>query len=394
MEPPSLQMPRRVHSQLLLILFVVLAGGLAAGAGVGTPAAPAAAAVAVAGSRGSQPPHRPASAGCAIGRSGRSCNRRPVHTVAHLARPFRFFSPHSFWNTPLPAEARVDPRSRVLISDLMRYVRREQADRNGPWINATSNGVSIVTVGANQAKVAVRLNHSPDTNLSAAWSAVPLPRWARPSPGDNDLAVWQPSTDTMWEFFQLHRDGSGWEAEWGGAMRDVTSDPGVYGPGAWPAASDEDESWWGVTAASFPIVGGAMTYDDLKAGQIDHALAIVYPNVRRRTFVSPAQRDDGWSTDPNALPEGTRLRLDPSLNLAKLQMPPLTRMIAQAAQRYGIIVRDQSPVMAFVQQDPTGDPAFLALSPKLTDGLYASQLLASFPWSHLQVMRMDLHQGW
>jgi len=177
-------------------------------------------------------------------------------------------------------------------------------------------------------------------------------------------------------------------------MRNVTSNPGVYGPGAWPSPSEDDESWWGVTAASFPIVGGAMTYDDLKAGQIDHALAIVYPNVRRRTFVSPAQRDDGWSTDPQSLPEGTRLRLDPSLNLAKLKMPPLTRMIARAAQRYGIIVRDQSPVIAFVQQDPTGDPAFLALGPKLTGGLYASQLLASFPWRHLQVMRMDLHQGW
>jgi hypothetical protein len=82
------------------------------------------------------------------------------------------------------------------------------------------------------------------------------------------------------------------------------------------------------------------------------------------------------------------------LNLAKLKMPPLTRMIAVAAQRYGIIIRDQSSVISFIQQDPTGDPAFIELGPKLTDGLYASQLLASFPWSHLQVMRMELHEGW
>jgi hypothetical protein len=75
-------------------------------------------------------------------------------------------------------------------------------------------------------------------------------------------------------------------------------------------------------------------------------------------------------------------------------MPPLTRMIAQAAQRYGIIIRDQSPVIAFIQQDPTGDPRFLALGPKLTGGRYPSQLLASFPWRHLQVLGMDLHQGW
>jgi hypothetical protein len=356
-------MRRSVFSHLL-----VLIAGIACVAGVWTPAA-------AAGKGASSP--------------------RPSHHLSQHARPFRFFSPHSFWNTPVPVGASVDSTSRALVSNLMGYVHREQAGRYGPWINANSNGVTILTVPADQPTVPVRLKHAPDANLSAAWSAVPLPPSARPSPGDNDLAVWQPSTDTMWEFFQLHRDGSGWEAEWGGAMRNVSSNPGVYAPGAWPtSSSDEDENWWGVTAASFPIVGGAMTYADLSAGHIDHALALVYPNVRRRTFVWPAQRDDGWSTDPNSLPEGTRLRLDPSLNLAKLKMPPLTRMIAQAAQRYGIIIRDQSPVIAFIQQDPTGDPGFLALSPSLTDGLYASQLLASFPWRHLQVMRMDLHRGW
>jgi hypothetical protein len=316
-------------------------------------------------------------------------------TAPAAAQPFRFFSPHSFWNTPVKAQAPVDPHTRALISDLMGYVRREQRGSYGPWINANSNGVTILTVPAGQPTVRVQLNHAPDPNLAAAWSAVPLPPSARPSPGDNDLAVWQPSTDTMWEFFQLHSTAGGWEAEWGGAMRDVSSNFGVYGPGAWPGpAWTGDESSWGVTAASFPIVGGAITYDDLKAGNIDHALALVYPNVRRRTFVWPAQRDDGWSTDPDSLPEGTRLRLDPSLNLAALKMPPLTRLIARAAQRYGIIIRDQSPVMAFIQQDPTGMPAFQALSPKLTEGLYASQLMASFPWSHLQVMRMDVQLGW
>jgi hypothetical protein len=358
-----LQMRRSVFSH-----FLVLLAGIVCVAGAWTPAAAA---------------------------GKRASSRGASRHLSPGARPFRFFSPTSFWNTPVPADASVDPSSRALISDLVRYVHREQAGRYGPWINATSNGVTILTVPADQPTVRVRLNHAPDANLSAAWSAVPLPRSARPSPGDNDLAVWQPSTNTMWEFFQLHRDGSAWEAEWGGAMRNVTSDPGVYAPGAWPTqSSDADESRWGVTAASFPIVGGAMTYDDLRAGRIDHALALVYPNVRRRTFVSPAQRDDGWSTDPNSLPEGTRLRLDPSLNLAKLKMPPLARMIAQAAQRYGIVIRDQSPVIAFIQQDPTGDPGFLALGPKLTGGRYPSQLLASFPWRHLQVLGMDLHEGW
>jgi hypothetical protein len=291
-----------------------------------------------------------------------------------------------------------------MISDLMGYVTNP---RYGPWINASSYSVAIVTVPADQPTVNVTLDGIvQDPRLIAAWRSVPLPPSARPSPGDNDLAVWQPSTDRMWEFFQLHHLADGWHAEWGGAMQNVEFDRGVYARGAWrpsPWNSNQDplsfsgappEFLWGATATSLPAVGGAMTYQDLKAGQIDHALAMVYPNVRWRTFVSPAQRDDGRSMDPDSLPEGARLRLDPSLDLADLNMPPLTRMIAVAAQRYGIIIRDQSGTVAFIQQDPTGNPAFLALGPKLTEGLYASQLLASFPWSHLQVMRMNVHQGW
>lgn len=369
--------------------FCLLLAGLALASAVSAPVSEAA------GDHG-----RTSAAGCAIRNTRNHCAKQPTgerrsHAVNNLTAPFRFFSPKSFWNTPLPQHAPVARDSRVLVSDLMGWVSREETDKNGPWLNATREGVTIITVPADQPTVAVTLDgREPDATLSSAWSAVPLPPSARPSPGDNDLAVWQPSTDTIWEFFQLHHENGGWEAEWGGAMRNVSSSSGVYGPTAWPAAWTGDESWWGVTAASFSIVGGAITYQDLKAGQIDHALALVYPNVRRRTFVSPAERDDGWSLDPNALPEGTRLRLDPNLNLAKMKLPPLTRMIALAAQRYGIVIRDQASNIAFIQQDPTGDPAFESLGTKLTDGAYPSKYLASFPWSHLQVMRMDLHQGW
>ena len=42
----------------------------------------------------------------------------------------------------------------------------------------------------------------------------------------------------------------------------------------------------------------------------------------------------------SSLPEGAHLRLNPNLNLAALHLPRLTLMIAEAAQRYGIFVRD------------------------------------------------------
>ena len=302
----------------------------------------------------------------------------------------RFFSPNSFWNQSIDPGAALDRSSAGMVSNLSRTVNTEIAASTGPWFNARHDGVAIYFVGPCERTVRVKLDHAPDAALASAWSAVPLPASAQPSSGDNDLAVWQPSTDRLWEFFQLHRAVDGWHAEWGGAIRHVSSNAGVYGTDAWPGA----KPWWGVTATSFSVAGGVITANDLAAAKINHAVALVAPNVRYRSYVTPAQRNDGSSTARCSIPEGAHLRLDPSLNLARLHLPPLTRMIAEAAQRYGIIVRDYSPAVAFVGQDPTNDPHLQSLYVSAYQGMYSGQLMAAFPWSHLQVLRMNLHNGW
>jgi hypothetical protein len=169
-----------------------------------------------------------------------------------------------------------------------------------------------------------------------------------------------------------------------------SSNAGVYGPDAWPGAED----WWGVTATSFSVVGGVVTFNDLAAGVIDHALAIVLPDARYASYVAPAERDDGTSTSAGAIPESSRLRLDPSLNLASLNLPPIVRMLAQAAQRYGIYVRDYSPIVAFIGQDPTTSPYGSSLYGAAYDGISTGQLMQCFPWSHLQVVKQTVEYGW
>jgi hypothetical protein len=248
----------------------------------------------------------------------------------------------------------------------------------------------VYTVGAGQAVVRVVLDHSPVVAaLQAAWDAVPLPVGARPAVGsDGELVVWQPSTDRLWEFWRLVHLADGWHASWGGAMQDVSLGSGVFGPGVWPGAM----SWWGVSASSLSLVGGLISLEDLQAGVINHALSMSIPDVRAGVYAAPAQRSDGKSLEPLALPEGAHLRLDPSLNLASLHLPRLTLMLAQAAQRYGIFVRDGARNVTFDAQDPTptgtepyGGPAgyFEGQSPR--------SLLASFPWSHLELLKMELH---
>ena len=145
-----------------------------------------------------------------------------------------------------------------------------------------------------------------------------------------------------------------WHASWGGRIQHVSLDPGYYRNIPNGAGGYSEEAGWGVTASSLPVVGGLITLSDLAAGQINHALAIMVPQAAKGIFSFPAQRTDGVSTAANAIPEGARFRLPASLNLAAINMPPVTRMIAQAAQTYGLIVNDQTGAsVGFRAEDPT-----------------------------------------
>jgi hypothetical protein len=303
----------------------------------------------------------------------------------------RFFSDSSFWNTLPPADATLDPGSRELVAALGKEVDREQADGSGPWINTTSYSVPVYTVPKDQPTVRVRLSGPYAASaLRSAWRAVPLLPKARPSLGtDGHLVVWQPARDRLWEFWHLRRDPNSWQASWGGAIRDVSSDSGSYGPSAWPGATTA----WGASASSLSIAGGLITLADLRRGRIDHALGLSVPDARAGVYALPAHRTDGESPSATSLPEGAHLRLNPALDLSALQMPPLTRMIAQAAQRYGIFVKDKAGNVAFNAQTPHSAARNPYAGPRgYFEGAYPAELLASFPWSHLQVLKMRLHR--
>ena len=301
------------------------------------------------------------------------------------ALPQRFFSPSSFWNTPVPEDAPLAPNSSAMVGAFDSLVASEQSAKTGPAINTTEYSVPIYTVPATQPTVAVRLD-SPYAapGLRSAWSAVPLPPNARPAAGrDHHLVVWQPSSDRLWEFWHIAKGSEGWAAAWGGAIQDVSASSGAYSPQAWPGAT----TMWGASATSLSIAGGLITFQDLRSGVIEHALAMSIPNTRAGAYSLPAQRGDGESNDPLSLPEGAHLRIDPNVNLAALHLPPFTLMLAEAAQRYGIFIRDTAWNVTFNAQDPvtTGGNPYLGAK-GFFEGSYPQKLLASFPWHSLQLL--------
>ena len=146
--------------------------------------------------------------------------------------------------------------------------------------------------------------------LSAAFARVPLPADAHPAAGsDGHLTLIQPSTDSMWEFWKLRRQGDAVARCLGRGHPRRFGQPGLLHPDSWPGA----RPYWGATATSLPVVAGTMTIGELERGRIDHALAISIPNARRGVFAFPAQRTDGTLTTSVAIPEGSIFRLDPKL---------------------------------------------------------------------------------
>jgi hypothetical protein len=281
------------------------------------------------------------------------------------------FAPTSAWNAPLADDAPLAADSAALVAEL----RRQVALPSGAWINSSSYSTPVYTVAADQPTVRVALDVG-YTPLQGDLEAVPLPEDARAAPGsDGHLTVYQPSTDTLWEFWLMRREADGWHARWGGKLTGVSQSPGYL---AAPL---------GATATSLPLLGGLMRIDELQAGRIDHALALAIPAARAGKTVWPAQRTDGTSTDPAAIPEGTRFRLDPAFDVDALRLRPVAAMMAKAAQRYGIVVRDQSGAVTFYAEDPYqfGASPYSALY----EGLMPSQLLARFPWDRLQVVVPD-----
>ena len=295
-----------------------------------------------------------------------------VPASADAAR--RLFSPTSYLNKPLAPNARIDPSSSLMVRHVI-----AQVDAHTPVVENRCYGSPVWTVKRHARRVRVRpTGHNP--KLARQWAHVPLPKRAKGACGtDGHLTVWQPSTDTLWEFFRFVRKHGRARAEFGGRMRHVSRNPGYF--------TDPPGTRFGATATSIPLLAGLQRISELKRGRIDHALAFGMARPAP-CFRWPAERQDAdhSANDRLAPPEGARLRLPASLNLDALGLTPYGLVVARAVQRYGMVLRDRTAnTVGFYAEAPHGrsDPYPGIFGGLRSDG---SGVLRNFPWTHLQVL--------
>lgn len=281
------------------------------------------------------------------------------------------FASTSWRNKPLAANATIASDSATRVAELQRLL-----GLYGSWVNTTQYSEPVYTVPAGQPTVAVKPTDG-NAGLTQQLAAVPLPSNAQPAAGtDHQLIVWQPSTDTYWDFEGLQKDLLGnWTTWWGGRLQTLSGNAAQF-----PAP-------YGGAASGLPYLAGVQRIKELQRGSIDHAVDIAISDTKASAFDWPATRTDGWSTSATAIQEGTRFRLPSGLNVDALSLTPYAKMVAKAIQRYGMIVTDtdKGSAVTFAAEDPTPtgtDP----YTNGIFGGVARNHLFDGFPWDQLQVV--------
>jgi hypothetical protein len=324
-----------------------------------------------------------------------------VPATALATRPF---SPTGPWNTPIPANPQIEPTSQVQITTMSTQIQNQNSSGGDlPAIAVDSYSTPIWPAATT--KVPIVISGNPAGLRDALAGGVPFPANAKPAVGsDGHITVLDSANQTLYEFWrattpQQNADGM-WHAAYGGVMDQIDTDPGYFSSSSWSGLGPNDGWNWGATATSLPLLGGLITFEDMRSGVIDHAVAGAWKQACQSYFVYPAQRRDSTGNDslPTCIPEGARLQLDPAYDVTADNNPPLTKAIERAAQKYGIIVRDRTnDTFSFYGQDPqteatnpyTSGPGVGGVDNDgkgFFGGKKYYELFLNFPWSKLRIV--------
>jgi hypothetical protein len=169
-----------------------------------------------------------------------------------------------------------------------------------------------------------------------------IPEGAFPSPdSDADFAVVDKST-SPWTFF------TSWSTSVGGV---AGCDYTAQAAGTLPADGDGlTMQGWGGRATGWSYIAGLIRPEEIRQGHIDHALVFAMKDGNQE-YWWPANASDGTSQDTNAIPQGARVQIDPSVDLTTLGLPPAGVIIARALQVYGAFLGDSCAGTAIYAQE-------------------------------------------
>jgi hypothetical protein len=246
---------------------------------------------------------------------------------------WRPFSRDSPWNTPIAADAEVDPDSSAMIADWAGASR---------YLDIDMGSVPLYAADALTRSYRVRAEVGgsgwPALTGFAAVGDMPIPEGAQPGrSSDRFLLVVDRARMLEWGCANMQRERRGWRAE-------ICASTDLNGTGVRPAASGHAS--YGARACGVPLVAGLIGIEEIQAGRINHALVVAYPHVRADVFTPPASTplaaDGRGAQAGRGIPCGGRIQYDPGIDVSTLPISNGARTILRALQEYGAYVGDSA----------------------------------------------------
>ena len=262
-----------------------------------------------------------------------SCNKKEISNSNHPVtscsatkagvEDIEIFPADNAWNKDVSHDA-VDPYSSQIIASFSSSPVKTDFG-SGEWDGAPI-GIPFVAVCGNQQKIAVNFTDYGDESDAGPY-AIPLnaPIEGNGS-GDSHVISVDGENGTLYELFNAHVNGDHWDAS-SGAIFNLKSD------------DLRPETWTSADAAGLPIFPGLVRYDEIKKGQIDHAIrfTLTSSNVTP-AYIYPARHKVSSGGGQYSLPFGGRMRLKGDFDISSYSTT--NQVILKAMKTYGLIFAD------------------------------------------------------
>jgi hypothetical protein len=245
---------------------------------------------------------------------------------------FRPFGNDNLWNKDISG-ATVDPNSDAIIN-FIGPSSGMHADFGSGLYQGSIIGIPYAVVSGTQTPVNVTLNaYANESDPGPMPSPANAQIEGGPNPssgGDRHVLVLDNSNCFLYELFAAAPNSNGtWSAD---------------SAAVWDLLANEQRPWtWtSADAAGLPIFPGLVRYDEVAAGQIQHAIRFTVPQSRA-AVVLPATHWASSLTSANAPPMGMRLRLKANYNISGFSTN--MQVILSAMKKYGLILADNGSAM-------------------------------------------------
>jgi hypothetical protein len=234
------------------------------------------------------------------------------------------FPADNVWNTPVNMLP-LDPYSDAYVASIGVDETLHPDFGSGEY-QGSPIGIPYIDVPGDQARVTVSFDYASESDPGPYPIPQNPPIEGGPnSDGDRHVLIVDRDNCLLYELFYAfpQLDGS-WTAG-SGAIFDLNSH--LLRPTGWTSAD----------AAGLPILPGLVRYEEVAAGEINHALRFTAPQTRR-AYVWPGRHYASNLTDTQYPPMGQRFRLKATFDMAGFS--PEVQVILKALKIYGLVLAD------------------------------------------------------